>query len=246
MKKIIFLLLLISTSLSAQIQKMSELSKNKFLDVEMIYDDKGEDIWGYLLLYKLDKVSKDFLQLEYVILDKNLNKIGSNTYYQDCYDSWIVDIMPKINSVYKNKNELLLAIGFDYDEFYTTKPYAFRKISLDNYSISDSFFFIEDKKIEDNKVMDRIIAEKKDPIFFTRIKNYGFISIQSQLSSRQQINAGYNKYINNLIGYTIHDLNFEKTWNYNYTKIENVTENHIFVNCNEDYMVFFKILSGKL
>jgi hypothetical protein len=42
MKKIgLLLLLLITTSLQAQIQKMSELSQNKFLDSEIIYEENG-------------------------------------------------------------------------------------------------------------------------------------------------------------------------------------------------------------
>ena len=134
MKQIgLLLLLLITTSLQAQIQKMSELSQNKFLDSEIIYEENGEDIWGYFLLYKADMVSKDFLKLEYIVLDKNLNKVGSNTFEHDCYDSWLVDIMPTINSIYKNKNELLFAIGFDYDEMITHSPYVFRKINLNDF-----------------------------------------------------------------------------------------------------------------
>ena len=53
MKQIgLLLLLLITTSLQAQIQKISELSQNKFLDAEIIYEENGEDVWGYFLLYK--------------------------------------------------------------------------------------------------------------------------------------------------------------------------------------------------
>jgi hypothetical protein len=53
MKKIgLLLLLLITTSLQAQIQKMSELSQNKFLDSEIIYEENGEDIWGYIYYIK--------------------------------------------------------------------------------------------------------------------------------------------------------------------------------------------------
>ena len=163
MKQIgLLLLLLITTSLQAQIQKMSELSQNKFLDSEIIYEENGEDIWGYFLLYKADMVSKDFLKLEYIVLDKNLNKVGSNTFEHDCYDSWLVDIMPDINSIIKSKNELILAIGFDYDEILNKKNYAFRRINLNDFSVGNTFFYIDDKRIEDNKIMDRLIDEKKE------------------------------------------------------------------------------------
>ena len=57
----------------SQIQKMSALSANKFLGVTTIYDDQGEDIWGYVSLYQKDKVPqinateayvKDFIPLD--------------------------------------------------------------------------------------------------------------------------------------------------------------------------------------
>lgn len=245
MKKIFLLLLFVTTGLHAQIQKMSELSKNLFLDSKIIYEENGEDVWGYLLLNKVDKVSKIFLELEYIILDKNLNKIGSNTFQQDHYDSWIVDILPKINSVYKNKNELVFAIGFDYDEMYTTNPYAFRKINLDDFSISNTFLYFDNTKIEDNNVMDRLIAEKKGPTFFNPIKKFGFLRIDSHLDSKKHLYANFLKRKKNLIGYTFFNLNFEKKWDYVYAKTTDVFEEHFYLNSNEKFIVFLKTFFSK-
>src|SRR5574343_933311 len=76
-KKIILFFFLTSFSLQAQIQKISDLSNNQFLDSKIIYDNNGEDVWGYFLLYKGDKKSKSIQEYQFVILDKNLNKVGS-------------------------------------------------------------------------------------------------------------------------------------------------------------------------
>lgn len=249
MKQIgLLLLLLITTSLQAQIQKISELSQNKFLDAEIIYEENGEDVWGYFLLYKADMVSRDFLKLEYIILDKNLNKVGSNTFNQDCYDSWLVDIMPTINSVYKNKNELLFAIGFDYDEMYTKSPYAFRKINLNDFSIGNSFMFIDNKLIEDNKIMDRLIAEKKEPAYFSPIKNHGFLSVDSKNAKyRSRENSiTFSKQNKNLIGYSYFDLNFNKLWTFAFIPNEKTSETHLCLNSNSDVVVFYNEYKGKI
>src|SRR5690606_29147409 len=51
----------------------------------IIYEDHTDDVFGYFLLYENDRKSKEIYELEYVILDKNLNKITSNTFVQGAY-----------------------------------------------------------------------------------------------------------------------------------------------------------------
>jgi hypothetical protein len=246
MKKIgLLLLLLITTSLQAQIQKMSELSQNKFLDSEIIYEENGEDIWGYFLLYKGDMVSKDFLKLEYIVLDKNLNKVGSNTFEHDYYDSWIADIMPDINSIIKSKNELILAIGFDYDEILNKKNYAFRRINLNDFSVGNTFFYFADKRIEDNKIMDRLIDEKKDPTSFKPIKSYGFLKSNFTAKDYRKLDANINNVILKKYVYDFLDLNFNKKWGIEFNKIDNGYDFHSYFESNDKIIIFFKSRFGK-
>ena len=80
---LLFIAFLLPVTVQSQIQKMSALSANKFLGVTTIYDDQGEDVWGYLSLYQKDKVEKEFLELEYVILDKNLNPVANKEFEGD-------------------------------------------------------------------------------------------------------------------------------------------------------------------
>src|SRR5690606_32434061 len=84
-KTITLLLLLVSTLTFAQVQRLGELSSGKFIDSRIIYEDHTDDVFGYFLLYENDRKSKEIYELEYVILDKNLNKITSNTFVQGAY-----------------------------------------------------------------------------------------------------------------------------------------------------------------
>lgn len=246
MKQIgLLMLLLITTSLQAQIQKMSKLSQNKFLDSEIIYEENGEDIWGYFLLYKADMVSKDFLKLEYIVLDKNLNKVGSNTFEHDYYDSWIADIMPDINTIIKSKNELILAIGFDYDEILNKKNYAFRRINLNDFSVGNTFFYIDDIRIEDNKIMDRLIDEKKEPTSFKPIKSYGFLKSNFTVKDYRKLDSNINNVILKKHEYDFLDLNFNKKWGIEFNKIDNGYDFHSYFESNDKVIVFLKSQFGK-
>ena len=248
MKKIFLLLLFISTGLQAQIQKMSELSKNKFLDQKIIYDENGEDVWGYFLLTQADKVSKDVLQLEFIILDRNLNKIGSNTFQHDYYNSWLIDVYPNINCIIKNKDELLLAVGYELEEMYQTRPYAFRKISLKDYSIGNMFIFLGDKKIEDNKIIDKLTKGKEEPTQFFPLGSQGLFRFNSEKKKKEVSNIGGKSSLNETNikpGYTLFDLDFNKKWSFEFDEIENGGEKHTILASKNNTMVFLKEFSGK-
>lgn len=241
-------MLFVTTGLYAQIQKMSELSKNKFLDSKIIYEDNGEDVWGYFLLTQADKISKDVLQLEYIILDKNLNKLGSNTFQHDYYNSWLIDVYPNINCIIKNKDELLLAVGYDLDVAYQTNPYAFRKISLKDYSIGNMFIFLGDKKIEDNKIIDKLTEAKEDPTQFFPLGSQGLIRFNSEGKKKKVTNTGGKESLNETNikpGYTFFDLDFNKKWSYEYADIENGGEGQRILASKNNTMVFLKEYFGK-
>lgn len=245
MKKIFLLLLIMATSLQAQIQKISELSQNKFLDAEIIYEENGEDVWGYFLLNKVDKASKEFLKLEFIILDKNLNKVGSNTFQNDYYDSWLAEIMPDINSIIKNKNELILAIGFGNDQIIKKKNYAFRRINLNDFSIGNTFFYVDDKKIEDNKIMDRLFDEKTVPTSFKPIKSNGFLKSNYTIKDFRKLDSNNNNVVLKKFEYDFLDLNFNKKWGIEFNKVENGYDFHEYFKSNDEIIIFLKSQLGK-
>ena len=103
MKKIILFLLLFSNAFFAQITKLSSLSSSKFLDSQIIYEDNGEDVFGYLILFAKDKINDNETTFEIALLDKNLNKVGITTFTQETFSSWIFKSSWSLYSVKKTR-----------------------------------------------------------------------------------------------------------------------------------------------
>lgn len=172
-KQATLILIFFSLIIHAQIKKLSELSSEKFLDSKVIFEDNGEDVFGYFLLYEKDRKNKDVFELEYVILDKNLNKIASNTFNQSHFGSMWVDMIPRIFYVKKNKDVLYLSIaelpnGLDY-----LGLYAIRTLNIKNYKMSKQTYFFNFAPIE--QIKDKLETKDFKGInFFKTIQN-GFL-----------------------------------------------------------------------
>jgi hypothetical protein len=73
---------------SAQIKDLSALSSGDMKLFYALYDTKGK-IYGYYLMYDKGKISKDTKEFEFVVLDKNLIQLLTNTLtgpeYVVCY-----------------------------------------------------------------------------------------------------------------------------------------------------------------
>lgn len=155
MKKFTFLVLLFSTTLFAQVQNLSALSKGKFIDSRVIFDDETEDVFGYILLYEIDTKSREVSEFEYVILDKNLNKLTSNSFIQGVYHNSLVSTQPKFTYIKKIKDNLFF--GFhDTNKYIENNPYhtlllyhRYRKLNLTDFTLSEEFI------IENNIVKER-------------------------------------------------------------------------------------------
>lgn len=81
MKKILLIpaLLFLYITVYGQMQDLTHLAQGDLVYSDIIYDNDN-DLWGYFYLYKADK-EKDKEKMEYVVLDKNLNKTNNGTYY---------------------------------------------------------------------------------------------------------------------------------------------------------------------
>lgn len=94
----------------------------KIENFKNINDYKTNELLGYIILSKLDKVSDDYTKYEYTYLDKNLNKVFSNE-----FDSENSVKNYKINVLSRDEVELIA--------------------SLENYNDSDKRLTITNKKI---------------------------------------------------------------------------------------------------
>lgn len=80
MKKIFALLLLLLNLYSqAQIQDLAEMASGDLVNFQALYD-QNDKFYGYFTIYNQGEVNNNFRKFEYIILDKNLNKVSSNTF----------------------------------------------------------------------------------------------------------------------------------------------------------------------
>lgn len=70
--------LVAAVTLNAQMQDLTKLAEGELKYSDIIYDNDN-NLWGYFYLYQADR-EKDSVLMEYVVLDKNLNKTYNGTY----------------------------------------------------------------------------------------------------------------------------------------------------------------------
>lgn len=233
---LLFIAFLLPVTVQSQIQKMSALSANKFLGVTTIYDDQGEDVWGYLSLYQKDKVEKEFLELEYVILDKNLNKIGSNTFTQFYVNTWLVDVNPSIRRVIKKQNQLYLSIKFS--KFSDAGGMFFRRINLDDFSISDAEIVQESQKKQFANETSFKELGKIQPLYELGI--YGYIGYNGKYKSDQ-----YGNLYLDVSDFEVYDLDLNKKWGLVYEKTKKETEKYDVLKVIKEYLLLHKSVKTK-
>lgn len=73
------LFIILSFSSKAQMQNLYEMSTGELKYSKILFDDNS--LWGYFYLYELDKL-KDSTKMEYIVLDKNLNKLYNGNFYE--------------------------------------------------------------------------------------------------------------------------------------------------------------------
>jgi hypothetical protein len=88
MKKYFLLIsLFISIFASAQVIELAKLSSGILVDRTVLWDKKADDIYGFFYIFEKDKLSKTTTKYEYVLLDKNLNKVFSGEFEDECVNS---------------------------------------------------------------------------------------------------------------------------------------------------------------
>lgn len=140
-KRIILLFLFVSTNfLTAQISSLSELTTGK---IEMFTAIKEYDtsIYGYLLIADLGNVSPTVEKYEYIILDKNLNKVANGEFedikYKNCQSYFFT---PE-----KSGNKLIISKIYSSLSNYFKKFTTHRILDLENNKLSEVFYFDKEK-----------------------------------------------------------------------------------------------------
>lgn len=144
---LLFLLVAIAIGRS-QSQDLAALSNNStFISQNSIFNNDGS-LFGTIYFFNKDKVDKNNWKYEYIIFDKNLNKIASNEFIQKKFSL----VYEHYYACKKMGDHLLLDIGYKYNnavQFGNGAPKyllsTYRDISLKDNAISDEFYFDENK-----------------------------------------------------------------------------------------------------
>ena len=145
MKKIALLLLVIISGLCfSQTVELEKLSAGKLVSGSALYDRDNDDLYGYLYFFEKDKVSKTENLYEYVLLDRNLNKVCSGEFKENllCSDwssSMALDFVP----VYRN-GFISIGLCVKYKNAPYSNPYRYRLLDVKENKISESFALLPD------------------------------------------------------------------------------------------------------
>src|SRR5699024_7750173 len=111
MKKIITLVFLFLSTISiSQVQKLRDLSRGNFIGSNIVYTDDGTDVYGYFLLYQFNQKSRNVYDIEYILLDKNLNKITGGVFTEGVYKKFLGKTEIKPYFAKKIDNKLVFCI----------------------------------------------------------------------------------------------------------------------------------------
>ena len=235
MKKLLLLLFLFFTiSQNAQIQKLSQLSSARFLDSKMIYNDNSEDVFGYFLLYQKDIKSATEIELEIVLLDKNLNKIGNKVLTIPHSSHWMNKGIPQVSFVQKRGNQLLINITEISEQFYGG---AFNTYGYVELRVLDLKTFDIKPLVKDN--YDINLTKKLDQISMKRPTKNGFLSYNVTFDDVLAQNGKFLKNISE-IKYFDNDLKEKWTFKYNQDKKSKSFTVYNFSTEDKNDLVFYK------
>lgn len=140
--KVVLLFLFCTVVAKAQMWDLLKMSQGKLVLSSVLYDS-NEKLYGYFYLYEMDAAEKNKLNMEYVLLDKNLNKVNNGEF-----------VAPKFSSLL-NKSYYDDCTLMD-DKLVLTRNYAYSNVieSADVTSphfLLSSFFIIslKDKTVSD-------------------------------------------------------------------------------------------------
>ena len=210
---IITLFILCFSEIDAQTSKLSELASGR-LQVFSAIREFDDEVFGYWALYKLDELNDSEDRYEYVILDKNLNKVANGEFTDVRY--------PKTFSRYYPPQK----VG---DELIFTKRYSdgrtfsnllplytlHRKINVKTNKVSTTFY------AKDGQLIDGAREIKKS--LFKDLKNNKSIEFPVAYKNgffMYQLGRTPNQTNNKFKDLNYYALNKEMKWSFAYNKNE--------------------------
>ncbi len=147
MKKRFFVivsLFYVFSALSAQVLDLAKLANGELIFTQTVYDSE-ERLYGYFFIYERD-ADKDSKKLEYILLDKNLNKVNNGEFsimhnkkitYR-YYDCTLID-----DKIVLSKNYAYTSFG---NSYYLVN--TFQILSLDSQTVSGDYIYKDGNIVE--------------------------------------------------------------------------------------------------
>jgi hypothetical protein len=152
MKRIITIFVLfIVITVNSQISNLAELASGK-IEFFKPLTELDSSIYGYFMIVKLEKVDKETERFEYVLLDKNLNKVANGEFESKKYKGYFSRFL----SPEKMGNSIVLS------QYYTklNSSFAFfvsnRTIDIKSNIISEPFYYENNSFIEGDRVSKKL------------------------------------------------------------------------------------------
>ncbi len=209
----------------SQISNLSELAQGRMEMFSPIFE-LNENVYGYLAIYRMEKISKEKEKYEYIVFDKNLNKVANGEFTDAVYRRTNYDFLTpekiddKIIITKGSKN-----IAKDYSMFTTNWI-----LDVGKNEISNSFYYENGRFIEGARSVKKILKNQREAASYEypiAMKD-GFLmwSILKQKQGR--------KFINTIKGY---DTNKREKWSFDFNP-NGHKENAIFIDANEQSVLF--------
>ena len=222
MKKLLPLFLLFFICSQAQVKDLGELSSGKYLDSRIVYNDDGDDVYGYLLLYENDRKSKAVYELEYVLLDKNLNKLTSGTFVQNRF-SFIMKINIGFSFVRKTGNKLVIGIQ-DSSNSTLIGPipafnHRYRELNLETFALSNQFTMKDNRKAAQNEEADSKVTYddiQKNVELQPVGSNHFLLFAETEFNSAIVSGNYEQKLAREIRSFRIFDKDFTELWQYKF------------------------------
>ncbi|HNP32530.1 MAG TPA: hypothetical protein PKN96_04510 [Flavobacterium sp.] len=228
--KILFLFLIASMGINAQITDLKKLSSGKYYSSDII-KDSNNNIKGYFFLFESDKIAKETYELEYVVLDENLTKVTNGFITEMKYESWLISARNIDVNLTLYKNKLLIQFQDYFDPNGIAGYRRFRILDLQTNKISDPFIFNQGKMVINPKV-DR------------KIKNYSTVQSEEMqfcnevgliVDSRNLDREYENRYL------ALYDDKSNEVWRTVYENGEDKKriKSLTYMNSDKDILVYF-------
>lgn len=213
-KTLLFLLLLLTTSLYSQVVELQKLSNGELIHSQHLYNRAQDDIYGYFFVFKKDKLDKKEFLYEYVLLDKNLNQVLSGDFIEK-----LGNLGRKIDlTCYYREGFISFKIDEIYNDYSIVIRSRYRVLDIKSNSISDSFVLTADLEKEYNAESKSL---RKSTVFSFEPNSFGYDLTTPLQSNADNFKITTDNNRSNAVTYKttgIHYFNeqLDEVWDYEY------------------------------